>query len=128
MDNSNKPDEPMDARPGGDWNAYYRAVSGRPPRELLRHALRLFPDTPSGSRLALDIGCGTGNETLELLRQGWRVLAIDEQPSALEALRSAVSPADVGRLQIHMGSVTDLQMPEVDLVWAGRSLPFLDQG
>jgi len=109
----------------GDWEAYYKVVCTRPPRELLRHALMLFPRAPIGSRLAIDIGCGAGNETLELLRQGWNVLAIDQEPAAIRRLRDAVADADRPRLQLYAGSIIGNVLPKADLIWAGLSLPFV---
>ncbi|MEC4815643.1 MAG: methyltransferase domain-containing protein [Scytonema sp. PMC 1069.18] len=38
------------------------------------------------SRFAVDLGCGDGRDTVELLRQGWRVLAIDGEAEAIARL------------------------------------------
>ncbi len=73
---------------GDHWATYYQAVEGRPPRETLLKALTHFdanplPDRP---RLAVDLGCGDGRDTVELLRRGWRVLAIDGEQKAFDRL------------------------------------------
>ncbi|MEJ1932020.1 class I SAM-dependent methyltransferase [Nostoc sp. NIES-2111] len=40
-----------------------------------------FPtDAP---RFAVDLGCGDGRDTVELLRRGWRVLGIDGAQEAI---------------------------------------------
>lgn len=117
---------PSEGGTGSGWAAYYNAVSERPPRELLRHALSLFPSPAKTNRLAIDIGCGAGVETRELLRQGWNVFAIDSQPSALERVRRNLSAAEAGRLQVYAGCVEATELPGADFIWAGRSLPFLN--
>ena len=71
-----------------DWSAYYRAVAGRPPRETLLKALDLFDleKSTKSPRLAIDLGCGDGRDTVELLRRGWQVLAIDGNAEAIAKL------------------------------------------
>lgn len=39
-------------------------------------------------RLAADLGCGDGNIIPALLQQGWRVLAIDQEPVALQLVET----------------------------------------
>ena len=67
----------------GGWGRYYEVAKGGAPRETLRLALDLFEsEGGEGERLAVDLGCGEGRDTLELLRRGWRVLAIDDEREA----------------------------------------------
>jgi trans-aconitate methyltransferase len=71
-----------------DWLAYYQAVAGRPPRNTLLTALNYFEaEAPVDSpRVAVDLGCGDGRDTVELLRRGWQVLAIDGEAQAIARL------------------------------------------
>ena len=43
---------------------------------------------------ALDIGCGTGTDTIYLARHGWEVTAVDMVPNALTAARQKARAAD----------------------------------
>ncbi|HKA27105.1 MAG TPA: class I SAM-dependent methyltransferase, partial [Gaiellaceae bacterium] len=72
------------------WGRYYDAAKGGAPRETLLFALDLFEREGGGGkeRLAVDLGCGEGRDTVELLRRGWRVLAIDAEREAIERLRT----------------------------------------
>src|SRR5579862_1743646 len=106
------------------WANYYRANADRPPRELLRLTLSYFDTSDADVRTAIDLGCGAGNETAALLKQGWRVLAIDNQPEALARLQSRVSPEENVRLKTQRTSFEQMRLPQADLVWAGLSLPF----
>jgi len=65
------------------WTRYYDAA-GVDPRPTVLAALERFDRESPGARFAVDLGCGTGRDTLELLRRGWRVLAIDSQAEAIE--------------------------------------------
>ncbi|MFQ3618994.1 MAG: class I SAM-dependent methyltransferase, partial [Cyanobacteriota bacterium] len=76
------------------WSDYYDLMQGRPPRETLLRSLSLF-DAEAGAAgsehfagFAVDIGCGEGRDTAELVRRGWRVLAIDGEPEAIARLQA----------------------------------------
>ena len=60
-----------------EWRRYYAAALQDPPRATLLHALERFAAEAHvpRERFAVDLGSGTGRDTLELLRRGWRVLA-----------------------------------------------------
>lgn len=68
------------------WAAYYEKLRDRPPRRTMMAALDLFGPAPPG-RLAVDLGCGDGRDVVEMLRRGWRVVAVDAEPLALARLR-----------------------------------------
>ncbi len=82
----------MAQKPDNQWMAYYEAGSGRSARPLLIDVLARFAsDAPNAlPRFAIDLGCGDGTETLALLQQGWRVLAIDQEPAALQWVETKV--------------------------------------
>jgi len=111
------------------WSSYYKVVEGRPPRETLTKALEFFAaeanlKADKNRRFAVDLGCGNGRDTAELLRQNWRVLAIDGQAEAIEQLRQR---KDLNRtyLEARVQKFEDLTLPpEVDLINASFCLPF----
>ncbi len=111
---------------GQNWVTYYQAVEGRPPRDTLLKALALFDAEPPSTqpRLAVDLGCGDGRDTVELLRRGWRVLAIDGEQKAFERLlkRPDLEPE---RLQTQRMRFEELTLPvDVDLINASFCLTF----
>ncbi len=117
-----------------DWAQYYQAVDGRPPRETLLAALALAKADvdPSTAPFAVDLGCGNGRDTLELLRQGWHVLAIDGEPAAIAQLQKAAAnlwphhPERVASaLDTRVAPFETLTLPpSVDLINASFCLPF----
>jgi len=108
------------------WMTYYQAVEGRPPRETLLKALANFdaeplPDRP---RLAVDLGCGDGRDTVELLRRGWRVLAIDGEQKAFDRLLDRPD-LQLDLLQTQLMRFENLTLSaSVDLINASFCLPF----
>lgn len=75
-----------------EWAAYYQQLRDRPPRRTLLAALDAF-DAPPIDALALDLGCGDGRDTIEILRRGWQVVAVDSEPEALRQLETRPLPA-----------------------------------
>jgi tellurite methyltransferase len=113
------------------WTDYYQAVVGRPPRETLVKALEKFAvemrnanPNPTRAGFAVDLGCGDGRDTVELLRKNWRVLAIDGEAEAINRLRQR---PDIDRtyLETRVQRFEDLTLPPtVDLINASFCLPF----
>ena len=73
------------------WAAYYEKLRERPPRRTLLAALDRFGPA-SKDNLAVDLGCGDGRDVVEMLRRGWRVVAVDSEPEALRQLQARPLP------------------------------------
>lgn len=110
------------------WSRYYEVTVDRPSWATVRFAIERFAadraDRPSAP-FAVDLGCGAGRDARELLRAGWRVLAIDREPAALETLRSVTQEEFRGQLETRVADLADVEIPACDLVNASLSLPFL---
>jgi tellurite methyltransferase len=114
----------------------FLAASGAwPPRawlvdvvDRLERVLALTDSSdPPLPRHAVDLGCGAGNETLELLRRGWSVHAIDAHAPCLESTRRRAEEAGVAAgLTLELAAFEHLRLPArtYTLVHAGFSLPF----
>jgi len=101
------------------FSDYYDATAGRPPRPTLLDALDWFA---GAAGFAVDLGCGDGRDTIELLRRGWRVLAIDADPDAIARLRARTLPAGA-ELETRQARFERSSWPRCDLVNASFSLP-----
>lgn len=168
------PDVPQPARPPGaaasptplkaheyaekrDWHGYYRAVAGKAPRDTLMKALELFEKEDAAAsagagaqpvwRTAMDLGCGEGRDTRELLRREgvtrWRVMASDESGEGLELLRASLAAGAEGRLALDRCSMEELPgkfergvalgaggqiVTQLDLINVSYTIPFCDPG
>ena len=111
------------------WVRYYAVTVDRPPWETVRVAIERFAvedaDAPR-PRFAVDLGSGAGRDTRELLRAGWRVLAIDREQAAVDTLEAATPEALRLRLATRVADLATLDVPPCDLVNASLSLPFLE--
>src|SRR5690606_8859878 len=91
---------------------YYEKMAGRPPRATLVQALDAF----AAPGFAVDLGCGEGRDTVEMLRRGWRVLALDRSPDAIARL------PEHERLEARQADFTEAELPQADLVNASFCL------
>lgn len=81
---------------------------------------------PTTLPLAIDLGCGEGRDTVELLRRGWRVIAIDGHPDAFHRLRRREDLTKTEHLELRHAPFEGLELPRVQLVNASFSLPFCE--
>ncbi len=86
-----------------------------------RKALRLLTDLPPRPRI-LDIGCGTGMQTIELARQtSGTITAIDNHAPYLDELRlQAIREGVSERITTLQASMFDLEFEKesIDLIWS----------
>jgi SAM-dependent methyltransferase len=108
------------------WRGYYQAVAGRPPRETLVTALDNWEREHTGAprRQGVDLGCGEGRDTVEFLRRGWHVLAIDSDAGGLERLTARTDLPRTGTLATLHARMEDADWPAADVINCSFALPF----
>lgn len=141
MEPKAKTDPTIDASYQRDWPAYFNAVQGLPPRETLARALDQllrdgFVEASGADGLALDIGCGEGRDSREILRRlpGVRLLATDASEHGLDLTKGSIPGADSGRARFEACSMENLatqfaglgRLSRVLLINASFSLPFCE--
>lgn len=96
------------------------------PKETLIKALELFEEKSgtNSDKTAIDLGCGHGPDTLELLKRGWTVTAIDSQKDGLEIIKGMISPEWSERLQLRQSEFEGLKLQKALLVNASLCLFF----
>lgn len=86
------------------WERYGRAAASSIAQRLDREEV----EHPSLGR-ALDLGCGRGQYTPELVRRGWDVVGVDSVPRAIEAARRKGIPG----ADFVVGDISDLPVDEL---------------
>jgi len=105
------------------WKGYYAKTSERPPRRTLMEAVARFARPGE----AVDLGCGGGRDTIELLRRGWSVLAIDAEADALDFLRARPDLPAGAKLETLCRRFEVAEWPPVDLVNSSFAMPICPQ-
>ncbi|MFC3909140.1 class I SAM-dependent methyltransferase [Legionella dresdenensis] len=112
-----------------NWAHYYKITKQiTSPRKTLLKAIEIFSNRSKSThtKAAIDLGCGSGADSIELLKHGWSVLAIDYQAEAISTLLSLCPPSLQNRLDTKVMPFELLtSLPRVQLINASYSLPFL---
>ncbi|HTQ11747.1 MAG TPA: class I SAM-dependent methyltransferase [Fimbriimonadaceae bacterium] len=104
-----------------DWSAYFKASLEKPLHPLWK---QIDPFLRAGA-VALDLGCGAGEGTLHLLEMGLSVIAVDQEPEALEILRERLPEAAKAHLVKAQFQDIGFDPDSLDVVVAFFSLFFL---
>ena len=113
------------------FSSYYTMTRHSAPCKTLRIALDYFEASAERERLpklAIDLGCGMGRDTAELLRRGWQVVAIDREPAALQALVVEWPHSHCSKLELRCAPFEQISvLTRATLINASMSLFFCDQ-
>lgn len=107
-----------------DWSDFHRRSLLRPVRELLRRTVGCFELEEQEPGVAVDLGCGAGAETIELLRRGWQVHAVDSDSGGIRLLEGSIPESSRALLKTHVANFDKFDFPCCDLIWAGYSWPY----
>lgn len=110
------------------WEAYFKAKLRDPPAGFVVEGLNAIKQNDP-HKVAIDLGCGVGHETVQLLQRGYNVVAVDGQAEAFDYLKQQpnIGPY-LGHLRTIVSSFEKLnfsELPQADLVVASFALPFM---
>ena len=111
-----------------NWENYYEKTGKRPPRETLLFALARFDEDNLKERKtlrAVDLGCGNGRDTVEMLRRGWKVLAVDAELSAIEGINARVTGENKTLLETQVARFEGVILPKSELINSSFALPLV---
>ena len=105
-----------------DWDNFHNITEDKPPRKNIVHFISNYNLTGN----AIDLGCGSGSDTIFLIRNNWNVLAIDSS-NVEERIRSKLSDKEQGKLRFEVQRFEKLKLQKCNLVISNNSLPFCDK-
>ena len=108
-----------------NWTEYYKCHENSKTTFTLESGLKYFNNNKQSlSKNCIDIGCGQGIDTGELLKQGWDVIAIDKEKEAKTIMLKKFSKYCNKNLKIIIEPMEKITIPKVSLINASFSLPF----
>ena len=104
-------------------NEYYNATMNNQPSGLIRKFFKYKFNEKMVGNLAIDLGCGVGNDTEFLNSRGFRVTAIDSEEQVRHILEEKI--IDKTNLDVVIGDFSEIELPTADLILANMSLFFV---
>ena len=101
---------------------YQNSIQKNKPSSLLSKFFKLKYNEKINGNIAIDIGCGAGNDTIHLLNKGFKVTAIDKESQVQNILQARIK--DNKNLEIVINDFSNVQLHKADLMFANFSLFF----
>ena len=99
---------------------YYNNTEADTPKKNVKY----FVDNISPTfGKAIDIGCGAGNDSVYLIKNGWSVVSIDKE-NVGERISKRLDAEEQKRFKFQQQNFNDMKLEKVDLIVANYSLPF----
>lgn len=101
-----------------DWGMYQKKTYNNDVCDILVEFLDNY-----NIKSAIDLGCGSGNETVYMAKRGIRVLSIDRQLNK-EFILNRLSDEEKENVSFLETSFEEIILPKMDLIAAFYSIPF----
>lgn len=104
-------------------NEYYKATMNKQTSRLIKIFFNNKYNKKLTGNIAVDLGCGAGNDTEFLISKGFKVTAVDSEEQVKEILDS--KNIDKANLNVVIGDFSKIEIPKADLILANLSLFFV---
>ena len=98
---------------------YYENTKNAPPHILVKKFINM--ENKEGK--AIDLGCGTGRDTIFLIKNNWNVTAIDREDTR-ELIEENLEVTEKERFKFICQNFENIELEKNDLVVSNFSIPF----
>lgn len=91
-----------------------------------RTNIRKFVDMKIKPGICIDLGCGAGNDTIFLIKNGWKVIAIDKENTE-NIIRNNLNNEEQNSLEFEKQDFENITLKPCDLLVANLSLSFCNK-
>lgn len=102
---------------------YKKSIMNNKPSALLFKFFQNKYNENLNGNVAIDIGCGAGNDTIYLLDKGFKVTAIDSELQVKDIMENRIE--DNNNLNVIISDFTKVKFNKADLIFANFSLFFV---
>lgn len=102
---------------------YYDNTENKPANKNVRYFINKINPTPG---TAVELGCGAGRDTVYLIQNGWKVLAIDKN-DVKERIIKKLTEEELKRFIFLKQEFENVKLNETDLLVSNFSLSFCDK-
>ncbi len=100
---------------------YSELTKSHEPRDFAKLVLKYIEK--SNSKI-IDAGCGSGNDSMLFINEGYEVIAIDRETSVIDEKKKNLDKERSQRLTVIKGDFTNINFQKCDLFYSAYSLPF----
>ena len=101
----------------------YKKTENSKPNFLIK---KLINNVEIKQKNAVDLGCGAGRDTLYLIKNGFKVLAIDKG-DASKIISKKLNSEELKRFRFKCQAFEDVEIKENNLLVANFSIPFCNR-
>ena len=105
-----------------DIEKYYEITKNTPPHPLVKELMKM-KITPQN---AIDLGCGSGKDTVFLIKNGWNVLAIDQE-NTKDMIEQELTEIERKKFRFKIQKFEEVELEKNDLLVANFSIPFCNK-
>ena len=106
-----------------DIQRYYDNTEVEKPRKNVKYFIEKIKCNPEK---AIELGCGAGNDTVYLIKNGWNVLAIDREDVS-KRIEKRLNNEELKKFRFQQQNFETIQLEESNLLVANYCIPFCNK-
>lgn len=104
------------------WSEYHKKTISKSPSLILKKFFDMGLDDDINPKTAIDLGCGSGNDTVYLIKHNYSVVAVDKEKNVIEIIKNRVS--ENSKLDFIIDMFGGVKLSKTNLIVANFSIPF----
>ncbi len=106
------------------WNEFYKRTTLERPSLIVEKFFELGLDNTCVIKKAIDLGCGSGNDTIYLLEKNYSVIAVDKERCVIDVIKNRIK--DKSKLDFIIEKFENIELNKdiVDLIVSNLSMYF----